>query len=155
MRRRVLSAAAVAGLAVLSTSACAENVCPAVGWSNRIIVTADSLPAEAVDLRLCIDGECLAVAEPEELPLETTTALPEPSSEQATYSSVTVYSVERAGDEWTFNIDMTTPESVTVQATDAAGGPVAETTVDLDWQIERPHGEHCGGPGTAHVTVTL
>ena len=114
-------------LLVLPLAACAlPAACPAIGWTNTVEVTIDAMPDGATDVRL------------------------------AEYTADSLRGQEQLSDtKWRFHIDMGTPEAVLVQATDAAGEPVAEAAADLTWTIEHPHGPRCPGPGTAQADVAF
>lgn len=108
----------------MAACALAPAACPAIGWSNTVEVTIDALPDDAADVQLAeFVGDDLRGRE------------------------------QVSGTQWRFHIDMATPDTVLVQATDATGEPVAEAEVALDWQIEHPHGPRCPGPGTAQADV--
>lgn len=106
-----------------------STACPAIGWVNSLTVTLEG-DVEGVDaVELCADELC---SRPE-------------GSQQATEGSAPFTASARGDADWSIQIGMQMPETVTVRALSADGGVLAETRANLEW--ERVGGsERCGGP---------
>lgn len=130
-------AATAAALALGACAGSAPVVCPAVGWSNAVIVTLadDWPPVEGGSLTVDCSPMCgwavvqdgpLAEQDQVSLPLDGPTAV--------------------------LHLDMSAPRSVSIRVLGPDGGELAELDTDLDWR--RIGGSAaCGGPMEAPVTV--
>ncbi|GAA3606767.1 hypothetical protein [Agrococcus terreus] len=135
MRMRA-TAAAIALVAALSTTACAQTVCPAIGYLHTLAVeVADDRVAsiELCDTDGCSSSE--AAASPDSTGAFAHAA-PEPDG---------------AG-RWLAGGLLDAPERVTVRMLDESGALLGEAEVEPAWQ--RTGGsEQCGGPHAATIDV--
>jgi hypothetical protein len=134
MRRRLMWA----GVAVAAASAlagCGANpfvACPAIGWSNEVVVSVSDPQVAAVDL--CDERGCASEV-----------------SDAGGIVGLQPPSVEDGA--WRFALpDMSTPDEVTVRAISADGAVLAERAVRLEW-VRTGGSEQCGGPGAARLEL--
>lgn len=106
--------------------------CPAIGWSNVIVVAGPAEGITAVDL--CDERGCGAdgASRPD------VSGIQPPSTD---------------GIDWTFSLaDMSTPDVVSLRATRADGTVIVRDGVAVQWT--RVGGsEQCGGPGEARIDL--
>lgn len=130
MRRR--AAVIVAVMLMLGLAGC-DTSCPAIGWSNSLRVDTGAID-DVAELQFCIDEECS----------------PRAGETQPTGSTATMFRVDRDGDDWTLNLDMTAPESVVIRVFAADGALLRESEHTIDWT---PPTGQCGGASTAQPIV--
>ncbi|MFD2092456.1 hypothetical protein [Blastococcus deserti] len=126
-----------AALAFVACSAGGSTVCPAIGWSNALVVELadDWSRLEGGSLRIECSSRCGYLIH-EDGPSTDEDALTVPLGR---------------GRE-VFQLDMTAPDAVVVTVLAADGTELAEVDADLDWH--RVGGsEDCGGPHEATVVV--
>jgi hypothetical protein len=145
--------------ALAPVSGCAR-VCPAVAWTNFVIVVLDGDPRNVSWVQLCTPDSCSRAGESPVPQTVLPSAAPSganglgfPPGGGPTARRITV---EKMGPErWRFGFDVDAPGSVTVRALDATGKTLAEQKMSLVWQRTGGTGE-CGGPETASpVTLTV
>ncbi len=134
--RRRAGLVAVAGLVtVMGLTGCGSVACPAIGWSNTLVVQLAGDSSAVDQVQLCTDEGCA--------PADTTDS-------SGTLDWIMVE--DNDGDSWTFSLGMSRLEQVTVRALAADGRVLSETEATPEWT--RVGGsEQCGGPGEATVTV--
>lgn len=140
--------------------------CPAIGWSNNLLVELEGNVSAVAEVQGCVDGACSQVVQPApqtDAPVEKIT--PEASggtgnkTGQKSHLPSQYFSPytasRRDGDSWAVNLDMDAPKNVTVRALDADGTVLAEDEYALEW-VRVGGSEQCGGPGEAGpVTLTV
>ncbi|MCJ1707059.1 hypothetical protein [Microbacterium sp. VKM Ac-2923] len=106
--------------------------CPAIGWSNTIVVTGPADGVSAVDL--CDERGCAAE-----------------SARRPDLLGIQPPSVD--GTVWTFSLpDMSTPDVISVRATGTDGAVLVREGIAVEWT--RVGGsEQCGGPGEARMDL--
>ncbi|WP_293694525.1 hypothetical protein [uncultured Agrococcus sp.] len=136
----VAGAAVFAALAVLAGQGCASgHACPAVAWADTLTVEADG-DTDRVDLlELCFAGHCMF---DEDLPSD---------------SPLSHLPYERVDENtWQFDFFADPPDEIEVRVLDADDHLLAESNQPLEWVVSNyPHGEECGGPGTAEVRIAV
>ncbi|MEV7694494.1 hypothetical protein AB0N73_14315 [Microbacterium sp. NPDC089189] len=143
MKRAVAARGAGVGFLVLAASVVMSGcgigtTCSAVGWINTMTVEVSGDASRVADVQVCTPAGC-SPTDPAELLSDP--SIPAPQGDR--------------GGTWTFSLDMSVPESVTVRALSAEGEVLAETDAALKWQ--RVGGsDQCGGPAeTAPVRLVL
>lgn len=142
-------------LACLAVTGCSPfGACPAIGWSNVVEVHLNGNVSEVASVELCVDGVCSTSTPYDSAPFEPrqmTTLGPEqlPSISPAPAATYSPYFSTRVDERtWKFQVQISTPGSVTLRALSTAGTVLAEKDVVLEWR--RVGGtEQCGGPGVA------
>jgi hypothetical protein len=133
LRRAVPSSVALAAASVLAgCGGMLPQACPAIGWSNEVVVTSSDPRVAAVDL--CDERGC--------------------ASQAPGRSDISGFQEAQGGQgTWTFALpDMSTPDAVVVRTLAADGTVIGERSASLDWR--RVGGsEACGGPGQARLAL--
>lgn len=114
-----------------------SQACPAVGWINHVTVNVYGDSASVTSLAIC-DGETCARG---------------PGDTAADMADLWYY-VDRDGSTWSFDLGMSTPESVTVRAFGADDALLNESTVAPEW-VRVGGSEQCGGPHEGTIDLTI
>lgn len=122
-------------MSFMLTSCGGAFACPAIGWSNTLIVEVHEEDVAATMVEVCDERGCSS----------------EPSPDGLTGFSPP----QRTSEGWVFDLpDMSTPDDFIVRALDAEGNVIREVTVAAEWK--RTGGsDQCGGPGEARVRLVL
>ena len=111
--------------------------CPAVGWSNSLIVKLDG-DTEPVDrVQICTNDGCAPAAD-----ADLTGPLGLIAAEQ------------RDDTTWRLRLEMMAPDRIAVRALDAGGTVLAEAEVSPEW-VRGGGDARCGGPAEAEVALVL
>ncbi|WP_155848603.1 hypothetical protein [Arthrobacter sp. 35W] len=114
------------------------GACPAIGWGNSLTITTTGNSAAVAAITVCGIGDCGPGAA-----AATTPASPVLGEDRATRAG---------GTDWSFQVGMNTPGTLTFQALDAGGVILTQKTVDLNWK--RVGGtDQCGGPAVTNDVV--
>jgi len=126
--------------AALALAACregVETVCPAIGWSNALVVTlaGDWPPVEGGSVTVACAPRCGWAVVRDGPPVD---------QDRLTAPLDTLPVV--------LHLDMSTPDPVDVRVLGPDGSELAGMEADLDW-VRVGGSEECGGPMEAAVTV--
>lgn len=115
--------------------------CPAIGWSNEVIIAVNGNVDGVALLELCVDGSCVR-SEP--IMPQAAPAVSPHAQELPSFNPFSRIN-ERS---WSASTAMSTPQTVTVRALSAAGQVLAEENAPVQWR--RVGGtQECGGPSEA------
>ncbi|WP_349899189.1 hypothetical protein [Parafrigoribacterium soli] len=134
------------------------QACTAIGWINTATVTLKGAVQKVHTVQLCIDETCSVAAgelQQQDEPLQRATAIPDAQGPAPTSAPIAIPPIEVRVDDhnWTFQVGMSAPKTMTVRANSADGTVLAEREVSRRWT--RVGGtEQCGGPAEA-APVTL
>lgn len=130
----------VAGLvAVIALAGCVPFgvACPAVGWSNSLIVELYGDTSSVELVQVCTDDGCAPAAD-----IDPTGPLGLVAAEQQDDST------------WTLQLGMMAADYLTVRALDVAGLVLADAEVTPEW-VRVGGDARCGGPAEATVALHL
>ena len=133
--------------------------CPAIGWLNNLLVELEGDVSAVAEVQGCVDGVCSRVVRPPTEPEVPPEIIPPAApggtideTGQKSHPPREFFSPYMATplDEgsWAINLDMDTPESVTVRALAADGTVLIEGEFALEW-VRVGGSEQCGGPEEA------
>ena len=138
--------------------------CPAIGWLNNVLVELEGDVSAVAEVQGCVDDVCSQVVRPPttDVPVEIITPAPGGTIDETGQKShpprelLSPYMATPLDeDSWVINLDMDTPEIVTVRALAADGTVLVEGEFTLDW-VRVGGSEQCGGPEEAGpVTLTV
>ncbi|MFV0374854.1 hypothetical protein [Microbacterium sp.] len=134
--RRRAGIVAVAGLVTaIGLTGCVPFACPAIGWSNTVVVQLDGDTSAVDQVQLCTDDGCA------------------PAEDVDMTGLLGFVSVEdQDGDSWTFSVGMNRLEQFTVRTLAGDGTVLSDTEVTAEW-VRVGGSEQCGEPGESTVTV--
>ncbi len=134
VRGRHAGLAVVALAIVTGASACAPTVCPAIGWSDTLVVRLRGDATAVARVQLCTDAGCA----------------PAEGVDAAGPLGPIALRVHE-DDVWTFTVDGL-PDTFTVRALAADGSTLSAAEVTPEW-VRVGGSARCGGPHKATVTL--
>lgn len=149
LRVRAIRSAApvlVLGLlgAALLTGCTTPTACPAIGWSNSLVVQVDPAISPVGEVQICVDDACISSVD------RSGSASAAPSSTSPLSGAAFQ---AKDGQKWTFSLSMTNPKKVTVRVLNADSAVLRSVEASPEWQ-QVGGSEQCGGPAQATVAVS-